>query len=239
MRQSEKSNNRTSHQIMRDLLKLICMATVLLIFTQCGKESDPQPEPVQETWQLTYDDYHVLVSPSDERPEFQNLTRNVTVIRDGNELSIKGIFPEFPDSWIKFTIKQDNHYFTNSDKLYYVNPQIIGSVNGQPVYLHCGYADAISYTTSTSVGHDVSFRPYAETQAAFNIQDDGNTIIAKMGPSEEPGALWYSNSESGSLVYDYGWYKDNDMSTTGEYRGTGFPDTGFMVNVVLQKVSDK
>lgn len=41
---------------MRDLLRLICMAVVLLTFTQCGKDSEPEPEPetVSETWQLTY-----------------------------------------------------------------------------------------------------------------------------------------------------------------------------------------
>ncbi len=30
---------------MKYLLRLICMAVVLLTFTQCGKDSEPEPEP--------------------------------------------------------------------------------------------------------------------------------------------------------------------------------------------------
>ena len=213
---------------MKYLLRLICMAVVLLTFTQCGKDSEPEPEPeaVTETWQLTYDDYHTLVAPLESK--YKNLIRNVTIVRKGDEMSIQGIFPEYPEAWTKFTIKYNN--------LYFAYPQTLGTDNGKSVYMHWGYASDSFSNGHTFLNIYVSFVP-GTIQAAFTISDDGSKIIAKKGQQGSAGAFWYNNDENGALSFDsLGKLNPDDNIFT--YTGTGFPDIPNMINMVFSKVSD-
>lgn len=209
---------------MKDLLRLICIAVVLLTFTQCGKDSEPEPEPeaVTETWQLTYDDYHTFLAPLEG--EYKNLTRNVTIVRKGDEMAIQGIFAGYPEAWTKFTIKDNN--------LYFVHPQTLGTDYGKAVYMHWGYvshdfSEGITFTNSY-----VSFRP-GTIQVAFTISLDGCKITAKKGEQGSSGAFWYNNDENGIINFDSFWDKNNNT-----YTGTGFPDIPNMINMVFSKVSD-
>ena len=110
---------------MKNLLKLICTAVVLLMFTQCGKDSEP--EPMQETWQLTYNDYHLFMNANSDY--YQNLTHKVTIVRDGDELIFKGLFQEYPDASIRGTIK--------GYKVCVPDPQII-EINGNDTVFPSG-----------------------------------------------------------------------------------------------------
>ena len=119
---------------MGKLLRLICMAAILTLLAGCGNGDDPKPDPqpVQETWLMTYDDYHSLLPAAwlyikeDEKQKYKNLSREVTVIRVGDEISIKGFFAEYPDACVKGTIK--------GNKVYLDNSQAIGTDNGKTVY---------------------------------------------------------------------------------------------------------
>lgn len=198
------------------------MAGVILMFTQCGKESEPEPETAQETWQLTYDDYHTLLSPSEE--EYKNRTHNVTIIRKGDELSIKGLFSEYPETYTEFTIK--------GDWVYLITPQILGIDNGNPVYIHWGYLFDDYSGGNTFSNRMISFNPGSDIQAAFRIREGGSKMTGTNNSNGDKGVFWYNNDEKGTLGFNSCWHRDDNT-----YTGTGFPDLGNMTNITLQKVS--
>ena len=194
---------------MSNCLKLKCMATVLMLFTGCKGDD---PEPVQETWQMTYDDYrsNLLDLSESEKQEYINFSSDVTVLRNGDEISIKGLFTEYPDAWIKGTI--------SGNKVYIGNTQAIATDNGETVYFHWGYADYV-YTNKHIEFEGIRF--YLSTGPLFTISDNGNT----MTNSEDPKyvAIWYNTVKDG-----YFYLKDE---------GTGLPDADIKVNIALHKVS--
>lgn len=206
---------------MSKLLKLICMVSILMMLTGCsGDDPEPEPQPIQETWQMTYDDYRVLIDS--HNPEFKNIIRDVTVLKDGDDISIKGLFAEYPDAYVKGTIKGDNVLIDNT--------QAIATDNDETVYFHWGYAD-ISWDYDYSE-HEWSSEVRSELghQPAFIISDDGNTMTISKTRFHY-GVIWYdSKGKSGGFRYNE-WY-DN-----GKQQGSGYPDVDIKLNVVLRKVA--
>ena len=54
--------------------------------------------------QYDYQNYH---------PILDSKKRNVKIVRDQDQMYIMGIFPEFPDCWIKGTVSGNNLIFDN------------------------------------------------------------------------------------------------------------------------------
>lgn len=218
---------------MKNLWKLICLAGMLLMFTQCGKDSEPEPETVQETWQLTYDDYHVvkLEGIGAEIPrEYQNITRNVTVLRNGNDLSIKGIFKEYPDAWTNFTIK--------GDKLYAEQAQVLEDGVSDPMLFYWGKCEEILYA-GTSLRIDGikfdSYIPIYDIHPGFKISVDDNTI-SYTEVNGIYGAFWYEKKDVWNVEFSSSWRWDEMENERTDESSTGYPDVGYMVNMVFRKV---
>lgn len=217
---------------MRNFWKLICMAVVLLTFTQCGKDSEPEPEPepeaVTETWQLTYNDYHHFMHANDD--EYQ-MTHKVTVIRNGNELTFIGLFPEYPESSIKAT--------TNGYTVSIPDAQIIEINGNDTIYFHCGYV-YFSYYWSYTNGQstDIDFKPETGNYVAFRIQNDGRKMIATANQyNDSKRAFWISPKKDGNISF----YSRTEKDNNGNYlptTGTGFPDIPNMHEMELTKISD-
>lgn len=200
---------------MCKLLRLICMAAILTMFAGCGNGDGPEPQPVQETWLMTYDDYHALlyVIKDDEKQKYKNLSREVTVLRDGDEISIKGILAEYPDAWVKGTIK--------GNKVYIGNSQVIGTFDGETSYFHWGYAVSYSeyYLSGYTYPSHIDFS--TSTGNAFIITDDGTSMTVP--DSKLNIAFWYDKDNDGKFHYR---------------EDTGFPDVDIKVNISFRKVSD-
>lgn len=228
---------------MKKLLRLICMAGIILMFTQCGKDSEPEPETVQETWQLTYDDYHVVKLKGDKAEipqEYLNITRKVTVLRKGNDLSIKGIFNEYPNAWTKFTIR--------GDKLYAEQGQELENGVSNPMLFYWGncrntFEKGITFT---SFGIAFTLPDYNDVYISGNgirISADGNTIKFHNDDGLS-GAFWYVKSDHNPYVEFYTtweWSWDPTIDLPGNElteTSTGYPDIGYMVNMVFQKTSN-
>ena len=204
---------------MSKLLKLICLATVLMLFTGCKGDD---PEPVQETWQMTYDDYHsvlMALSPA-ENEKYKDFSCNVTVVRDGNEISIKGLFAEYPDAWIKGTVKGNMVFIGNS--------QPIATDNGETVYFHWGYAESDGHHNYSEhyTNYYISFGP--GSGPAFIISNDGQTMTNSYPYGHN--AIWYNKA-------DWGFFEYNSCYRDGKQEGTGYPDEDIKINIVLRKVT--
>ena len=225
---------------MGKLLRLICVAAVLTMFAGCGNndDPDPDPEPVQETWLMTYDDYHYYVGAD---PEYKNLSREVTFVRNGDELYIKGIFEDYPDAWINCMIK-GNKVFINPTQAMETDTD-----TEETVYFHWGYARDRSGEGHTFRVTGIAFFPMDIRTPTFTIWSDGNTMTMFKDPvytngvvvySGEIVSFWHTKDPEGIISYDWGYYKPNEFSTTWEERGTGFPDVDIKVNISFRKVSD-
>ena len=227
---------------MRKILQLLFLAGVLITLAQCGgaqnEEPEPEPEPVPEdvceTWQLIYDDYHLATykdHPESCPSKYRYITRYVKVIRKRDEMFIKGIFSKYPDVWTNFTIKDDS--------LYIKYPQILETSKDSIVYLHYGtvYYDWYYYRNDNVFESDLTFittdNPYYHSVLKFSA--DGDVITANKAMYDGSGTFWYDNNKEGK--YKLSVYKD--YNNPENPRNTDYPDSGFMINMVLKKVSDR
>lgn len=222
------------------------MIIVLASVTGCNE--DPDSAEVREIWRMTYDDYHVMVSPRDDIPqEYQSISRNVEVLRKGNEMSMKGIFKEYPNAWTVFAIQGDTVCCEQDQSLEMNENQNRYILNPVRLYWGSCYKD---YSTGITLWieslHFVpngGWVPYNDEGPQLRISTDGNTI--KFEEKEIiVGAFWYYKKEHyndpyHNVSFDKGWQKEWDAGD-GQYKfediGTGYPDVGYMVNVVFRKL---
>lgn len=200
---------------MGKLLKLICMAAILTLFAGCSNGDDPEPQTVQETWLMTYDDYHAMLDiKEDEKQKYKDLSREVTILRDGDEISLKGIFAEYPDAWVKGTIK--------GNKVYIGNSQAIGTYDGETVYFHwgCAISKPREYFVMSGIWTDETIAFITSTGNAFISADDGNSMTA--GDNQGILSFWYDKDDKGYIYYS---------------EKTGFPDVDIKVNISFRKIS--
>ncbi len=205
---------------MGKLLRLICMAAILTMFAGCNNGDDPEPQPVQETWLMTYDDYHSMLDINEsEKQKYKNLSREVTILRNGDEISIKGIFAEYPDAWVKGRIR-NNTVFIGYD-------QAIGTDGGETVYFNWGYTRHYSehqYTGNTSgIVEPETIEFGIGDGPALKISDDGNVMTG-------------TTTSNDALIFSF-WY-DTDNYIGYNKDQTGFPDVDIKVNISFRKISD-
>lgn len=207
---------------MRKFLQIIGILSLLPMCTQC-KTQEP-PVAVMETWQMTYSDYRVLkYNTLDFAPkEYRDLTRAVTVTRTGDQLSIKGIFNEFPDISINGIIKEDSVYFEPT--------QLVERPDGKKLYVHSGFVNHGWPHSSASTSFRISFSPSAS--AGIIISDDGMEITYGPKLRYTTNNFWLSDDQKGNKVFYSKW-------NNGRVEGTGFPEApNYIINTSFRKVSD-
>lgn len=237
---------------MRKLLRLICMSGILLIFTQCTTYGpEPMPEPVQEIWTLTYNDYRVLKNscywlyplndceiqrirmPEEYRIRY---TRSLAVVKEGDKVTIKGMFPEYPDALIKGMIRNDTLKFEAT--------QVLEGTNGQAVYFHSGIEEFKKVHDSTTVDFQMTFTPDARSvfpiygkDEIVNLDDFYSAFERHFSQpyrlqSNEGASFWLSSEKDDAMMFNTKW-------RDGRINGTGFPESEkHMVNMVFRKISE-
>ena len=195
----------------------------------------------EERWELTYDDYRARahdsfdVSEYNRHPDYPmipsrddlvGLRREVTLVRNGSDVYIKGIFGEYRKAWIKCRIE--------GDRLTIPNNQLIDPDG--PVYFHwgsslltCGWVH-VHKEEYRSVDY-VDFKS-GNDRISFIVADDGCSVTsrkpndyleARTYNTPDP-SFWFDNDERGD------WLFSSDLG--------GYPDLGYMVNMVFRKVGN-
>lgn len=193
----------------------------------------------QERWELTYDDYRSIVS-FDNIPGYPeipphdkliNLRKEVIMVRDAEDVYVKGIFDVCPDAWIKCKVV-DNQLIINDG-------QLIDHNNA--LYFHYGYAhyDYLNYSEGAMQSR-LEFNP-DEDPVSFIISDDGDVITCR---SQKTPAFWFDNNPRMLLMFDVIYWSGSFNPVTGDYippstYGTGFPDIQYMVNMAFRKIQVK
>ena len=190
----------------------------------------------QERWELTYDDYRARaygvfdVSEYNSNPDnplipsrevLVGLTREVSWVRDGADVYIKGIFQEYPEAWIKCNI--------DGDRLTILNNQII-DMNG-PIYFHWGssHLDIGWVHEFLDTYRPVGFADFrsGDEQILFTMSDDGCTVTSVNIQEKEiykSPSFWFDNDVRGD------WFFGSELG--------GYPDVEYMVKLVFRKIGD-
>ena len=232
---------------MKRLLRMICMAGILLTFTQCATHgTEPMPEPVQEIWTLTYNDYRVLKNSCQWilywKPVYQRIrvpeeyidhhTRSLTVVKEGDKVTIKGMFPEYPEAMVKGMIRNDTLKFEAT--------QVLEGTNGQTVYFHSGIAEFKKVHDSTTVDFQMTFTP--DARSVFPIYGKDEVVDFDDMHWSQPYRLKYSEGVSFWISNDENEDSSVEFNTKwrdGRINGTGFPESEkHMVNMVFRKIRE-
>ena len=114
-------------------MKKIYATILLLCITAIAPVSsfpvtvDPEDMDLpEEKWELRYNLYESLWSSD---PQYYNQSHEVTIKGTHGNVYIKGIFPEYPEAWIK-----GQHY----KYLIIEGPQELTQIDGKPVYFQMG-----------------------------------------------------------------------------------------------------
>ena len=159
----------------------------------------PPENAEQEAWIMTYNQYDY----QNYHPILDSKKRNVKIVRDQDQMYIMGIFPEFPDCWIKGTVSGNNLIFDNC--------QTICIIDNNPIYFRCGYM--LTYIEGKMYSYQLggfSFE-YGRNEPIFTISDDGNSIQSYPSLDEIRypflnicrTAFWYSTDTGWSDIVDY------------------------------------
>lgn len=225
-------------RIMRRLLRLTCLAGILLMFTQCAT-LDHGPT-VEETWQMTYDNcrrvlygYRYVVGNYQGYfpEEYQGLTRTVTFRWTGDRFSIKGIFPDYPEAWINGSVK--------GDKVYFESTQLLEGTGGERIYFHSGSASYYHKNSNRSISLGMSFEPLEYPEGDYigyyheilTNEDRSAITPAHIDDAMSGNAFWLSKNKEPKAEFHTTWQDARVV-------GTPFPDTNTCImNMVFRKVS--
>ncbi len=207
---------------MRSILKLMAIVTIVTTFAPDSDAIGPIVPPAglaEEAWQLTYDDYRCRALEY-SGPEYHDIMRDVTVVRDNNDIYIKGIFEAYPDAWIKG--KDNGMYFDLEDV------QTLQDSEGEPVYFKCGTVFYSSYVSDyTIVGMRASFATGILGAIMFSYYRDA--LMSCPSVNGDPVAFWYADNDGAIDRFYDGWIEDHEEC---------FPDVDYMVNPCLRKKSN-
>lgn len=216
------------------------MCGILMTFTRCSSlDHEPKPSDFKERWLLTYHNYrglkygsHNWSSAIPVPEEYQNLSRDLTVSRDGSKVFIKGMFPEYPDAYVRGMM--------DDDKLVIEPTQRLGGTGGEKLYFHCGLArqefpgDRHSDKDyGKNIIIQISFNPETSPIAkrpAFSILENPEERDLHSGETSAY-SFWLSKDKEGLTKFYTQW-------KNGQIEGTGFPDEqNYMIGMQFQRVS--
>lgn len=119
--------------IMKKELFLCLLLLTALVLPAIAKDRVVPPDGLQEEeYVMTFDNYRYIFW--NDKPEYHNLTRDMTIARNNDELYIKGIFRDFPDCWIKGTV-MDSRYLVIEDSQY------LTTQGTDSIFFRCGVTE--------------------------------------------------------------------------------------------------
>lgn len=209
---------------MHRLTRIIIVAAFLTICHLQGMAQEMVTPPKglpEESWEMTYNYWRQ--NPKDNK-------RIVSLVRDGNDIYIKGIFEMYPFSWIKCMVQGDRLVIPNGQ-----------TIDTKPIYFHwgaccyagplSGYYDKVQSTTLSA----------ADSLISFTISEDGHAITSRSKEEYKGDAypvvpcFWYDNDKRGDWVFDYVWIQAHYLLKEQEF-GSLWPDIPYIINMEFHKV---
>lgn len=231
---------------MKNLLQILSIISVLagyclnisadqLVFPPAGL-----PE---ETWQMSFLDYNRYGKeyPNPTRSS-EELTRCVTFVWDDNTVYVKGIFEDFPDSWIKGSLYGKKIQFDTAQLICELDtrleePQPVYAMNGVVKYEYCRQQNLnypYWYEYSISFNLNGSTVDYDFYWMKFTLSDSGDSISSEVvtpSHSNLRTAFWHHTKPSG---FNYFYRYEEEAS---EFYGSGFPKEDYPTSVQFTKVN--
>lgn len=174
----------------------------------------PEDAP-RETWQFIYDDYRSIYWTSS--PEYNNLSRDVTVIRGEDCLYVQGIAKGCPDSWVKIGLTDES---VNIRLLLWNNQSV--TVEGSTQYLITGYIDFMLDPIMTASILYISGKTIT-TPLVFKRDLSSDQLEYKTEPYS---AFWLRDTPNKGCFHSY--TEDYDNPTPPD--DTNFPDDEIYMN---------
>lgn len=215
---------------MKKLIKILCTAFLLTSVADQIQAEEPIAPPFlypQERWEMYYDDYRAdywyYFRGEGWNPYLSN-SREVAVVRDGDDLYIKGVFEKYPESWIKGTVTDDVFQL--------VPDQVIcnDEETGEEIYLCWGAGDMkCQYRTGYAW---VTFTPGYWDRPPLGDYDGNNIGRLDIPMVSEGIFFWYvkKSTRTQQIIF-----KEGDMD--GGYWQI-LPDVGFFSGPEFHKIDE-
>lgn len=223
---------------------------MICVMMACGLSMSAQelvypPEGLpEESWTMEYNDYTDIRRLKHDYP--RNLKRDVTFVWNRDTLYVKGIIEEFPDSWVKAGVKNNNITF---DKLQTIGNKevtvpvyddgilVSTTVEDKTVYFLSGVSECTeSISRDYYVARILFYWANPESQyprvLTYTLSDDGNTISSSV--TTTPHRYYYPLvSAFWTNFIDYGYYYiTRRWDRVDEYR---WPDEDCPINIRFVK----
>lgn len=202
---------------MKKSILMTALTALMSVFAPVAGAYEPVVPPAglaEEQWRLFYDDYRYL-GYGEPRYQYHNLIREVAMVRDGDDVYIKGVFGEYPEAWIKGTVEDGE---LNVD-----GTQMLEDSDGAPVYFLSG--TAVFDSSKTDSSDFVYTRFWRKQSVRFMITEDGGTM-AVLPKTEGYPSFWYSARATDMLTL-------RDGNVRGEREE--YPDVDYMLDMCFKK----
>ena len=193
------------------ILTILCTLIPCVCNMQAQELVTPPAGLPEETWRVLYNDYRELYTQSVSKMT-RDKERLVTFVWDDDQLYVKGMFEDYPDSWIHASILWDKRIvFDRCTLICREDPEEEGS---KPIYAENGIEisrcwDRYSISFDTNYDHTAeNVQPSDFTQASciYTLSEDGKSIESEVifpNFSCVCSAFWYSPQAKGIGFYTY------------------------------------
>lgn len=222
--------------------KILQIAALLCVMATCCFNSSAYYELVsppaglpEELWRMEYCSYQGL--PLNDA--YPSEKKDVTFVIDNNTIYIKGIFSEYPDSWMRAVIMKDNEVVFDDIQL--ICELDTSMDDPKPVYSFSGVAQYSWYSQdNTTVVATTTFYLIEQYRhwitCKYSLSADGNEIHSKVirtGTHPEIptySAFWFNTEhKERPSTSDEPHEHPEDFS--------GFPLIGFRANVQFVRIA--
>lgn len=205
---------------MKKTYMAILTAAVAGLSATDAQALDPETWDVPaETWEISYDHYQSLLSND---PIYKNQSRTVTIKRDNRFMYIKGIFEEYPDTWV-----MGRRY---SKSMILENGQELSATTESPAYLLGGNA---KFVTQSNTDREYTVGAYTEVAKTkvWLFADDGADQDLLL-PNSENSLIWIGSNPKDTWSISRTYHFDTTVT------GSDFGPMPAYLNPTFRKVSE-
>lgn len=213
------------------IVSMMCMVLSSNWVTQAQELVTPPAGLPEETWKIKYNDYRDLCDKEFLVPLIPDKERLVTIVRDNDQLYVKGMFEAYPDSWIHATVLWGKRIVFDVSTMVCASDSRMDKPG--PVYAMNGieHEVLIQYDRiyCKILFNENDNDSYDRVSCIYTFSEDGQSITSEVvfpNFDDVCSAFWCDTDITRhDLSYDEGC-------------GSGLPDIDILCNLMFEKVSD-